>query len=72
MNLPEILKAQNLRPFRPFRLALTTGESIEIDRPEDLYVNTKRKLVVTFDDEGVAVFEPQTIGSLKSLRPAPR
>lgn len=72
MKLPEILKAQNLRPFRPFRLALTTGESIEINRPEDLYINTRRKLVVTFDDEGVAVFEPQAIGSLKSLHAAAR
>jgi len=70
MKLPELLKAQNLRPFRPFRLALTTGEMIEISRPEDIHVDTKRKRVVTFDDEGVAVFEPQTIGSLETLHTA--
>ncbi|MCX8090822.1 MAG: hypothetical protein N3I86_07795 [Verrucomicrobiae bacterium] len=51
MNAHEVLQALNARPFKPFRITLTTGEEVPVNNRDSVLVNASRTSILTLDGD---------------------
>ena len=51
MNAADILRALRKRPFRPFRMTLSTGEEIPIQNHDTVLVNSSRTTILALDGD---------------------
>ena len=70
MTLVEIRQRQQSAPFRPFRLHLADGRSLEVSHPEYLTVfNKAPRIVVERDDGSYALVNLPIVTSVEVLAP---
>ena len=69
LDLQELLKFQERRPFRPFELTLVSGQSLRVARPEDLHVNVVHQRLAVFESDGISILSPAELARVKILDP---
>lgn len=59
MTIEKIRRAADVRPFRPFRIEMTSGQSYEVPGPEYLYFPPDPRIfVVACRDAAVCILDP--------------
>jgi Na+-transporting NADH:ubiquinone oxidoreductase subunit NqrA len=66
MNAADILHALNQRPFKPFRLVLSTGREIPILQSDTVLLNEPRTTLLAVEGERFHVVDLQHIAQLTS------
>lgn len=70
MNVNEIRRAVNARPFRPLMFHLDNGEKRLVNHPEIIVTEV---MVITVDDAGLPVyFSPEAITAIRHARSTDR
>ena len=67
LELEELLKLQERRPFRPFELTMVSGQTLRVGRPEDLHVNLVHQRLAVFESDGVSILRPTELARVKML-----
>ena len=64
MNGADVLQALSQRPFKPFRLVLSTGREIPIQHQDTVLVNESRTTLLALDKDKFYVVDLQHIVEL--------
>ena len=57
MNAVEILKALSQRPFKPFRLILTTGKEIPVLQQDTVLLNESKTTLATLERDNFYIVD---------------
>ena len=65
MNIKELSKAKQMRPFRPFVIHLTSGKDLSITDGDQFALNAKNRMVFVFgQDDAYHLIDAREIASL--------
>lgn len=67
LDLLELVKFQERRPFRPFELTLVSGQNLRVARPEDLHVHFTHQRLAVFESDGTSILSPTELARVKIL-----